>query len=98
MADGYEADLSYGLEFNAGMIFGYDAGATELGSFFYLDPRAARPIGDYWPEGDDDSLWSYNTTGEDYTASMAEILLQFGAGVDRLQRPDRFLISKKCTI
>ena len=52
-------------------------------------------IGDYWPEGDDDSKWSYNTTGEDYTASMAEILLQFGAGVDRLQRPDRFLISNE---
>ena len=50
MADGYEADLSYGLEFNAGMIFGYDAGATEVGSFFYLDPRAARPTGEYWPK------------------------------------------------
>ena len=30
VADGYEADLSYGLEFNAGMIFGYDAGAQKL--------------------------------------------------------------------
>ena len=77
------------------MIFGYDAGATEIGNFFYLDPRAARPTGEYWPNGDSDPLWSYDTTEDDYTASMAEILLQFGAGVDRLQRPDRFLISNE---
>ena len=95
VADGYEADLSYGLEFNAGMIFGYDAGATEVGSFFYLDPRAARPAGEYWPKEGSEALWSYSTTEDDYTASMAEILLQFGAGVDRLQRPDRFLISNE---
>ncbi|NDD46471.1 MAG: hypothetical protein EBZ24_14055, partial [Synechococcaceae bacterium WB9_4xB_025] len=69
-----------------------DTRAAGLDDFFYVDTRGVLPFAQ-WVEGDPADLWSFDTAEDGYDPGFAEALLRLDAGLDRLQRPDRFKLN-----
>ena len=92
VADDYEAEFSYAFGMNGGLIAGYDTRTADLEDFFYLDTRGVLPFAQ-WVEGQPSDLWGFDTAQDGYDPGFAEALLRLDAGLDRLQRPDRFKLN-----
>ncbi|MFO0017228.1 MAG: hypothetical protein ACK52U_11830, partial [Synechococcaceae cyanobacterium] len=65
---------------------------SELSDLFYIDTRGVLPYAS-WVERNPTDLWGFNTAPAGYDPVFAEALLRLDAGLDRLQRPDRFKLS-----
>ena len=94
VADDYEAEFSYAFGMNGGLIAGYDTRTADLEDFFYIDTRGVLPFAQ-WVEGQPSDLWGFDTAQDGYDPGFAEALLRLDAGLDRLQRPDRFKLNGK---
>lgn len=92
VAQGYEAEFSYSFGLNGGLIAGYDTRTSDLADFAYLDTRGVLPFAT-WVERNPDDLWGFDSAPGGYDAGFAEALLRLDAGLDRLQRPDRFKLT-----
>jgi hypothetical protein len=92
VTEGYEAEFSYSFGLNGGLVAGYDSRTSELADLFYIDTRGVLPYAS-WVERNPTDLWGFNTAPAGYDPVFAEALLRLDAGLDRLQRPDRFKLS-----